>query len=96
MAIPNLIVDPAPLPISARCCGTCWFWSPTGPAGRPRRAGLIMRQFTSWAKAVGGFLAHHGIEGFLANVETVRDIDDGESERITFSRNGGRSTATPG
>ena len=52
--------------------------------GAPRRAGLIMRQFTSWAEAVGGFLAHHGIEGFLANVETVRDIDDGESEWITF------------
>ena len=52
--------------------------------GAPRQAGLTMRQFTSWAEAVGGFLAHHDIEGFLANVETVRDIDDEESEWITF------------
>ena len=43
-----------------------------------------MRQFTSWAEAVGGFLAHHGVPGFLANVETVRDIDDEESTWTAF------------
>ena len=30
-------------------------------SGAPRRRGLTMRQFTPWAEAVGGFLAHHGI-----------------------------------
>lgn len=44
--------------------------------GAPRREGLTMRQFTPWAEAVSGFLAHHGIGGFLANLETVRDIDE--------------------
>ncbi len=43
-----------------------------------------MRQFTSWAEAVGGFLTHHGVPGFLANVETVRDIDDEESTWTAF------------
>ena len=43
-----------------------------------------MRQFTPWAEAVGGFLAHHGVPGFLANVETVRDIDDEESAWTAF------------
>ena len=52
--------------------------------GAPRQDGLTMRQFTTWAEAVGGFLAHHEVEGFLANVETVRDIDDEESEWIAF------------
>jgi len=56
-----------------------WTWS-----GAPRRPGLTMRQFTSWAEAVGGFLAHHGVPGFLANVETVRDIDDEESTWTAF------------
>ena len=35
-------------------------WTRTGA---PRRTGLTMRQFTPWAEAVGGFLAHHGIAG---------------------------------
>jgi hypothetical protein len=53
-------------------------------AGAPRRSGLTMRQFTSWAEALGGFLAHHGVPGFLANVETVRDIDDEEAAWTAF------------
>jgi hypothetical protein len=53
-------------------------------SGAPRRHGLTMRQFTPWAEAVGGFLTHHGIPGFLANVETVRDIDEEESTWTTF------------
>jgi hypothetical protein len=52
--------------------------------GAPRHAGLTMRQFTCWAEAVGGFLAHHGIEGFLANAETVREIDDDEADWTAF------------
>ena len=43
-----------------------------------------MRQFTPWAEAVGGFLAHHGVAGFLGNVETVRDIDEEESAWTAF------------
>ena len=53
-------------------------------AGAPRQPGLTMRQFTPWAEAVGGFLRHHRIPGFLANVETVRDIDDEEATWATF------------
>lgn len=39
-----------------------------------------MRQFTPWAQGTGGFLAHHGIAGFLANAEEARadDADDAE------------------
>lgn len=53
-------------------------------SGAPRRPGLTMRQFTPWAEAVGGFLAHHGIAGFLANVESVRDIDEEEAAWAAF------------
>jgi hypothetical protein len=35
-----------------------------------------MRLFTPWAEAAAGFLAHHDVSGFLANIQTVRDIDD--------------------
>ncbi len=49
-------------------------------AGAPRAAGHVMRQFTPWAQTVGGFLAHHGVEGFLTNAEDVHgdDVDDTE------------------
>ena len=53
-------------------------------AGAPRRHGLTMRQFTPWAEAVGGFLAHHGITGFLGNIETTRDIDEDEATWTAF------------
>lgn len=53
-------------------------------AGAPRRSGITMRQFTPWAEAVDGFLAHHGVEGFLGNVETVRDIDEEEGRWTSF------------
>jgi hypothetical protein len=43
-----------------------------------------MRQFTPWAEAVGGFLTHHAVPGFLGNVETVRDIDEEESAWTAF------------
>ncbi len=53
-------------------------------AGAPRQAGLTMRQFTPWAEAVGGFLAHHGLGEFLGNVETVRDIDEEDAGWAVF------------
>jgi hypothetical protein len=52
--------------------------------GAPRETGITMRQFTPWAEAVGGFLAHHEIKGFLANVENVRDIDEDNEMWATF------------
>lgn len=53
-------------------------------SGAPRHPGLTMRQFTPWAEAVGGFLAHHGVAGFLGNAEAVRDIDEEESAWTAF------------
>lgn len=52
--------------------------------GAPRAAGLSMRQFTPWAQALGGFLAHHGIDGFLTNSADVRDIDEDETRWRAF------------
>jgi hypothetical protein len=52
--------------------------------GAPRVGGLSMRQFTPWAQALGGFLAHHGIDGFLANAAEVRDIDEDETRWRAF------------
>jgi hypothetical protein len=52
-------------------------------AGAPRSAHM-MRQFTTWAQATGGFLAHHAIEGFLANVENVREADEENAEWVSF------------
>ncbi|MCO8272837.1 hypothetical protein M1L60_19765 [Actinoplanes sp. TRM 88003] len=45
-------------------------------AGAPRSGGISMRQFTPWAQALGGFLTHHGIEGFLTNITEVREVDE--------------------
>lgn len=52
--------------------------------GAPRHKGIAMRQFTPWAEALGGFLEHHGIPGFLTNTETVRDIDEEEAAWTAF------------
>ena len=43
-----------------------------------------MRQFTKWAQHLGGFLAHHGVAGFLANAEESRDLDDDQAEWRAF------------
>ncbi|GLZ36334.1 hypothetical protein Lesp02_85210 [Lentzea sp. NBRC 105346] len=48
------------------------------------RSGHTMRQFTSWAGAAGGFLAHHGIDGFLDNLEDMREADDDDIEWTAF------------
>lgn len=53
-------------------------------AGAPRTTGLTMRQFTPWAQSLGGFLAHHGIDGFLRNAADVRDIDEDETRWRAF------------
>ncbi|MBM7079115.1 hypothetical protein [Micromonospora humida] len=52
--------------------------------GAPRAAGLAMRQFTPWAQHLGGFLAHHDIDGFLTNAADVRGIDEDEQRWGTF------------
>ncbi|TDB79022.1 hypothetical protein E1264_36125 [Actinomadura sp. KC216] len=52
--------------------------------GATRADTVSMRQFTPWAQALGGFLAHHGIEGFLANAAQVRDIDEDETRWHAF------------
>ncbi|WP_175084886.1 hypothetical protein [Candidatus Frankia nodulisporulans] len=44
-------------------------------AGAPRTAHL-MRQFSPWAQAAGGFVTHHGLPGFLDNAADVREMDD--------------------
>lgn len=52
--------------------------------GAPRKQGVTMRQFTSWAEAIGGFLDHHGVKGFLANAESVRGADDDDAAWTSF------------
>jgi hypothetical protein len=54
-------------------------------AGAPSATGLpAMRQFTRWAQMVGGFLAHHGVTGFLDNAEAGRELDESAAEWRTF------------
>jgi len=54
-------------------------------AGAPAEYGVpAMRQFTRWAQALGGFLTHHGVEGFLANAAEARGLDDDHTEWRTF------------
>ncbi|MFI6887992.1 hypothetical protein [Streptosporangium canum] len=52
--------------------------------GAPRAATVSMRQFTPWAQSLGGFLAHHHVDGFLANASDIRDIDEDESRWRAF------------
>ncbi len=52
-------------------------------AGAPRSA-HTMRQFTAWAAATGGLLAHHGIDGFLDNLDQVREADEDNAEWAAF------------
>ncbi|MBT8225438.1 MAG: hypothetical protein HKP61_21870 [Dactylosporangium sp.] len=64
-------------------------------SGAPRCRGLSMRQFTPWAHALGGFLAHHQVGGFLANQATVTSIDEDAIRWRAFltcwhTRHGGR------
>jgi Bifunctional DNA primase/polymerase, N-terminal len=50
-------------------------------AGQPAAEVVPMGESTEWARIVGGVLAHAGVDGFLANLDELRqggDIDDGE------------------
>jgi hypothetical protein len=54
-------------------------------AGAPTATGVPqMRQFTRWAQHLGGFLAHHGVPGFLGNAETGRALDEDAAEYRAF------------
>lgn len=52
--------------------------------GAPIQTEHTMRQFTPWAQAIGGFLVHHEIPGFLGNADTVRDIDEEDAAWTAF------------
>ena len=43
-----------------------------------------MRQFTKWAQVCGGLLAHHRVDGFLANAGELEDMDDDEADWAQF------------
>lgn len=44
----------------------------------------VMRQFTPWARAAGGFLDHHGVHGFLANRSALDVADDETTAWLAF------------
>ncbi|MCU1685794.1 MAG: hypothetical protein JWQ81_6533 [Amycolatopsis sp.] len=53
--------------------------------GAPMAKGVPqMRQFTRWAQYLGGFLAHHGVDGFLDNADDGRALDDDAGEWRQF------------
>ncbi|GAA1986613.1 hypothetical protein [Amycolatopsis minnesotensis] len=43
-----------------------------------------MRQFTAWAKHLGGFLEHHQIGGFLTNADENRELDEEDGQWREF------------
>jgi hypothetical protein len=54
-------------------------------AGTPRDTAVPqLRQFTPWAHGVGGFLAHHGITGFLTNLNAIRRMDEEDHKWAVF------------
>lgn len=54
-------------------------------AGTPQDTSVpAMRQFTPWAQGVGGFLAHHGIGGFLGNLSSLRTMDEEDQKWAVF------------
>jgi hypothetical protein len=55
-------------------------------AGAPRKSGLMMRQFSAWAQAVGGFTEHHGLPGFLGNADMLAEADEDEEIWTRFYR----------
>lgn len=48
------------------------------------RAVIAMRNYSTWARAAGGFCTHHGIDGFLENVQDVRELDDEDAQWTAF------------
>ena len=65
-------------------------------SGAPRHRGLTMRQFTPWAEAVGGFLAHHGVRGSWATSRPSGTSTTKSRPGRRSSPSGARSTATSG
>jgi hypothetical protein len=53
-------------------------------AGCPLADVVPMRQFTSWARAAGGLLEHHGVEGFLGNSGELEVMDDDAADWAEF------------
>ena len=54
-------------------------------AGTPKDTSVpAIRQFTPWAHGVGGFLAHHGITGFLGNLSAMRAMDEEDRKWAVF------------
>ncbi|AUI60408.1 hypothetical protein B1H26_24525 [Amycolatopsis sp. BJA-103] len=43
-----------------------------------------MRQFIRWAQYLGGFLRHHGVDGFLGNADAGRGLDEDHAEWYAF------------
>ncbi|WIX78678.1 hypothetical protein QRX50_46320 [Amycolatopsis carbonis] len=56
----------------------------TAHGASPATAVPQMRQFTPWARHLGGFLEHHGVRGFLTNADATRDLDDEDAEWRSF------------
>lgn len=50
-------------------------------AGKPEFTEITLGGFNSWVGTVGGILSHAGIEGFLANLETLYDFVDEEGSQ---------------
>jgi len=53
-------------------------------AGCPEADVVPVRQFTKWARVCGGLLAHHKVDGFLANQGAVEDMDDDDADWVGF------------
>jgi hypothetical protein len=54
-------------------------------AGAPRGEGLTgMGQFDGWARGVGGFLVHHGVNGFMSNRSAVSESDEEDLRWAAF------------
>lgn len=85
-AIPNLdtwILDPANRAlVLGHLLVLVLDWIAAG-ALRDRKA-PGMGQFTPWAQGIGGFLAHHGVEGFLGNLDKLRESDEDDQKWAAF------------
>ena len=45
-------------------------------AGKPQASVPAFGSFQEWTSTIGGVLAHVGVEGFLANIEDIRAVQD--------------------
>jgi hypothetical protein len=53
-------------------------------AGAPRAESQRMRQFSGWTQAMGGLLAHHGIDGFRDDGDRAREDDADDAKWCAF------------